>query len=249
VTATARPRGSQALASASRRVPNLLLAALCLWSAAPAAAEVGASAAVFSEASFRGYSLSAGRPVALLNLAYDDSSGAYAAASASAVLGSDEAIAPLSLQLNGGYAKRLRSDFVVDFGVTHARHSRYASREASSYTEIYAGVSRKAVSARISYAPHYFMSGYSTLYGELDANVSPMRKLNLNAHVGLLVPLDYPTEFGGSRTQRDWRVGVARQVGPLSLHAFLAGGGPGRDFYRDSYHSRTRLVFGLSAPL
>jgi uncharacterized protein (TIGR02001 family) len=217
--------------------------------ASPAGAEVGASAALFSEASFRGYSLSAGRPVALLNVSYDDPSGAYGAASATAVLGSDEAVAPLSLQLNGGYARRLKSDFIVDFGVVHSSYSRYASRGSSNYTEIYAGISRKAVSARISYAPHYFVSGYSTLYGEVDANFSPMRKLNLSAHVGLLVPLDYPADFGESRTQRDWRVGVARQVGPLSLHAFLTGGGPGRDFYRDSYHSRTRLVFGLSCPL
>jgi uncharacterized protein (TIGR02001 family) len=249
VTAAARPRGSQALGSTSRRVLKILLATLCLSFAAPAAAEVGASAALFSEASFRGYSLSAGRPVAVLNLSYDHPSGAYGATSAGAVLGSDELVEPLSLQLNGGYAKRLPTGIVVDFGLTHSNHSRYASRGSGSYTEIYAGISRKVVSARIGYAPHYFVSGYSTIYGEVDANFSPMPKLNLNAHVGLLVPLDYPAEFGARRIQRDWRIGAARQVGPLSLHAFLTGGGPGRDFYGGRSHSRTRLVLGLSYPL
>jgi hypothetical protein len=110
-------------------------------------------------------------------------------------------------------------------------------------------VSRKALSARVSYAPHYFVDGYRTLYGELEANFSPMSKLNLNAHVGILVPLDYPREFGKPRTQHDWRIGAARQVGPLSLHAFLTGGGPGRDYYRGHYRDRTSLVLGLSYPI
>jgi uncharacterized protein (TIGR02001 family) len=204
---------------------------------------------VFSEASFRGYSLSEGRPVAILGLSYDDASGAYAGASGSLVIGSDDGIEPLSLQLNAGYAKAFPSGTVLDFGVTHTTYSRYASRASTDYTEIYAGVSRKALSARVSYAPHYFVDGYRTLYGELNANFSPMSKLNLNAHVGMLVTLDYPEQFGKPRTQHDWRIGVARQVGPLSLHAFLTGGGPGRDYYRGRYRDRTSLVLGLSYPL
>ena len=81
-----------------------------------------------------------------------------------------------------------------------------------------------------------------------DANFSPIQA-DLNAHVGMLVPLDHPPDLEKPRTQHDWRIGVSRQTGRLSLHAFLTGGGPGRDYYRDHYHSRTRLVFGLSYPL
>jgi uncharacterized protein (TIGR02001 family) len=164
-------------------------------------------------------------------------------------MGSDDGIEPLSLQLNAGYAKALPSGTVLDFGVTHSTYSRYSSRASTDYTEIYAGVSRKALSARVSYAPHYFVDGYQTLYGELDANFSPMSKLNLNVHVGMLVPLDYPRSFEKPRTQHDWRIGVARQVGRVSLHAFLTGGGPGRDYYRGHYRDRTSLVLGLSYPI
>ena len=248
-TAAARRHGSRACVSPNKRLRPLILGVAGLISASPAAAEVGASAAVFSEASFRGYSLSQGRPVGLLNLSYDHAKGAYAAASGSLVLGTDDGIEPLSLQLNAGYAKRLPSDLVLDLGITHSSYSSYSSRGSNSYTEIYAGVSRKALSARISYAPHYFAPGYRTLYGEADVNVSPMMKLNLNAHIGLLVPVDYPEEVGKPRAQRDWRIGVSRQTGRLSLHAFLTGGGPGRDYYRERYHNRRRLVFGLSYPL
>mgnify|MGYP003579000076 CR=1 FL=1 len=248
-SAAARPHGSQARGSVIKRSLRLLSAGACLCSSAPAAAEVGASASLFSDARFRGYSLSAGHPVATFDLSYDDPSGLYGALSATAVLGTDEAIAPMGLQLNGGYAKRLKSGIVADFGVTHSNYSRYSSRASASYTEIYAGVSRKALSARISYAPHYFASGYSTLYGEVNASISPMPKLSLYGHVGLLVALDYPEASVKPRTQHDWSFGVSRQAGPVSLHAILTGGGPDADYYHDRAHSRTKLVFGVSYPL
>jgi uncharacterized protein (TIGR02001 family) len=247
--AVALLRDSRAHPSPTRHVRKLLLAALSLRCATPAAADVGASVSLFSEASFRGYSLSEGRPVALLNLSYDHPAGFYAATSATAVFGSGDAVEPLGLQLNGGYVRRVTSDVVLDLGVTHSSYSRYASKGSSSYTEVYAGLSRKVLSARISYAPHYFVHGASAFYGEVDANFSPAAKLNLNAHLGLLVPLDYSEDFEKSRNQHDWRVGVARQFGRVSLHAFLTGGGPDRDYYRGQDHGRTNLVLGLSYPL
>ena len=165
------------------------------------------------------------------------------------MFGSSEAVEPLSLQLNGGYARRLGSDAVLDLGIVHSSYSQYASKGSSSYTEVYAGVSRKALSARISYAPHYFVHGASAFYGEVDANLSPMPKLNLNAHVGLLIPVDYDEAADKPRNQHDWRIGVARQLGRISLHAFLTGGGPDRDYYRGHHHNRTNLVLGVSYPL
>ena len=247
--ATARLRGSQARDWPTRRILKLLAAAACLFSAAPAAAEVGASASLFSDARFRGYSLSGGNPVATLDLAYDDPSGLYGALSATAVLGSDDPIKPMGLLLNGGYAKRLQSGITVDFGAVHSNYSRYASRGSASYTEIYAGVSRKALSTRISYSPHYFGRGTSTVYGEVNANFSPLPKLNLFGHAGLLVPVERPDTIPRLRTQYDWSLGASRQLGRVSLHAILSGGGPDGDYYNDRYHSRTKLVFGLSYPL
>ena len=75
----------------------------------PAVAEVGATVSVFSEARFRAYSLSAGRPVASLDLSYDDPGGLYGGLSATAVMGGEDSFRPLGLVLNGGYAKRLSS--------------------------------------------------------------------------------------------------------------------------------------------
>jgi len=203
-------------------------------------AGVGAAVSVFSDARFRGYSLSGGHPVGILDLSYDDRSGLYAALSGSALANSG-GIRPLGLQLGAGYAKRL-SGFTVDFGAIHSRYSRYSGRGSSSYTEVYAGVTRKFLSARIAFSPHYFDRDARTLYGEIDANFTPVRKLHLSGHAGLLVPLNYRD----TTAQYDWRIGVSRDIGRASIHVIGSGGGPGKDYYRDRGHSRNALTVGVS---
>src|SRR5579863_229225 len=70
-----------ARASSWRRVRTdvlaLLLAAAASGWAASAAAQVSGSVSVMSEYIVRGYSVSAGKPAASLNLSYDDPSGLY----------------------------------------------------------------------------------------------------------------------------------------------------------------------------
>ena len=216
----------------------------------PAAAQVGAAVSIFSDARFRGYSLSAGRPVAIADLSYDDPSGLYGAFSGSAVLGGDDAIEPLGLQLNGGYARRVTPGLTLDLGVIHSEYSRYSSAEfPNSYTEIYAGMTHRFLTARAAFSPHYFADGAKTLYGEVDANVSAGRKLHLTGHLGLLVPLSSGEAIEDFRTQYDWRLGARREFGRTSLHVIATGGGPGRDYYRDHYRNRTAVTLGLSYAL
>src|SRR3982751_4540766 len=91
-----------------RRVRHLSVAAALalLFAAAPAEAGVGAVVSVFNDAQFRGASVSGRHPVGVLDLSYDDPGGIYVAASATAVAASG-GVKPLSLQINGGFAKRL----------------------------------------------------------------------------------------------------------------------------------------------
>jgi len=224
-----------------------VIAGLLLFAASPASAEVGAAVSVFSDARFRGYTLSSGHPVAVVDLSYDDPSGLYGAVSASAVASSGDGIQPLGLQLSGGYAKRLPGGVTIDIGAVHSSYTLYTSRGAStSYTEIYAGASRGFLTSRIYLSPHYFGHGTKAAYGELDATVSPLRRLRLSGHVGLLVPIEYPGANHDDRAQYDWRLGVAREVGPATLHVIATGGGPGHDYYGDRRHNRTALILGLS---
>jgi uncharacterized protein (TIGR02001 family) len=230
----------------TRTAARAVIFLLVCCSAAPAAAEIGATVSVFSDARFRGYSLSSGQPVGIIDFAYDDPSGFYADAAVTGVVRRDGDPALLGGQLTGGYARRLKSGTTLDFGITHSSYSNYSSSQrGTSYTEVYAGISRGAISSRIFLSPHYFASGHWTAYGEVNANVSPARKWSLNGHVGLLVPLRTPSgEAYGSQT--DWRIGVSRQVGRLSLHAAWSDGSPGKDFYYGRYHSRSAVVVGAT---
>lgn len=232
----------------ARTAKGAIAGLLGLCSASAAHAEVGATASVFSDAQFRGYSLSGGRPAGFLDFSWDDPSGAYAAASASAVASSGDGLQPLGLQLNAGYARRLSSGTTLDAGIVNSRYSRYSSLGGgNSYTEVYGGIARGLFSSRVYFSPHYFSSDTSTLYGEIEGGIAPAAKLRLTAHAGLLVPL---RSHSGSdydyRAQYDWRLGIARELGRLSLQAAWTGGGPGRDYYRGREHRRNRLVLGLS---
>lgn len=220
---------------------------VALVAADPAAAEVGAALSVYSDAQFRGYSLSGYRPVATVDLSYDDPSGFYGSLSASAV--AQDGVRPFGLQLGAGYARRLSSGTTLDFGVTQSTYRSYATGTASnSYSEIYAGLARGSLSSRLSFSPHYFRSGEWTLYGEVNGNFNLSARLRLIGHLGLLVPVRTP-RYAGSRAEHDWRLGLAHDLGRFTLHADVRGGGPGRDFYSGREHRRTRLVVGAAYSL
>lgn len=185
--------------------------------------------------------------MAVLDFAYDDASGFYWDASGTGVLRSNGNAAPLGLQLNAGYAKRLRSETIVDFGITSSTYSHYSPGEAArSYVEVYAGISRGSLSSRIFFSPHYSETGLWTAYGELNGTVSPARKWTLDGHVGMLVPIRKPTASERYRSVFDWRLGVSRELGPVSLHASWNVGARGRAYYGDHALGGRALVIGAS---
>ncbi len=237
---------------ASRRpllaVANALVVATCACAAAPAAGEVGAAISVFTDGRFRGYSISNHHPVAGIDLSYDDPSGAYLAASGSAVL-KRGGVHPLALKLNAGYARRLTSGVTLDAGIVHSRYSHYWNGAAGhSYTELYAGGSWKDLSARFYVSPHYFETRSSTLYGELEGSLNLVGELRLNGHAGALVPLE---SSNGSQTNPvfDWKVGLSHQFGRLSAHASWSGRGRLRRYEGTYTRSTNGLVLGVSCAL
>jgi uncharacterized protein (TIGR02001 family) len=243
VIARARARASRARGSRTRLAVAVALGAGC---AVPARADVAASLSVFSDLRFRGYSLSEGRHVAVLDFAYDHPSGFYADAVGSGVFGQGGDPAPLGVQLTGGYAKRLKQGTTLDFGITHSRYSSYSSAaQGNSYTEVYVGIARGALSSRIFLSPHYFETGRWTAYGEVNASVSPARMWTIDGHAGVLVPLRASSNES-YRREVDWRLGLSRELGRLSLSAAWSAGAPGRDYYRGRHRSRSALVLGAS---
>jgi uncharacterized protein (TIGR02001 family) len=215
-----------------------------LAASAPASAEVGATASIFSEARHRGVSLSAGHPVGEIALSYDDPEGFYGSLAGTVVVSSEYGLRPLGLLESIGYAKRLRNGPTIDVGVLNANYSRYTGYDRSSgYSELYAGLVGKVFSSHIYLSPNYFRSHSWTAYGEVEAGIQPTRKVRLTAHVGSLVPLG---SAYSSRVQYDWQIGATREIGPLSLHLAFSDGGPGRDFYGERLHRRRALVAGAT---
>ena len=103
------------------------------------------------------------------------------------------------------------------------------------------------IATRLYFSPDYFHPGVATLYGEVEAALQPSPKWRISAHVGALAYLSAPDAYRVSRVTRyDWRLGVARQLGSFELHAALSGGGPGKEYYSGSTHSKTAVTGGMS---
>ena len=221
-----------------------LLSGLC--AALPAGAQVSGSVDVESDYRYRGYSLSAGEPVVTGELGYDDKSGLYANLSVTGQLADGGRF--LGVEGNIGYAKRLSPTVSIDAGVRHTHYDpSYDGGVSRNYTEAYIGVAAGRIASRLYFSPNYFHAGVATLYGEVEGALQPSPKWRLSAHVGALGYLATPYAYPVNRVTRyDWRLGVARQLGSFELHAALSGGGPGKEYYSGSVHSRTAVSGGVS---
>ena len=224
----------------SRRVTNhpsriWPVALAILWSAAaPAAAQMAGSVTVDSDYRYRGYSLSDGKPVASAQLSYDDQSGFYLNGALTGVARS-EGLDFLGYEANFGFARRVSTTVSVDAGVVRSlyRYPVYGVERSGSYDEAYVGLNAHNISARVSYSPHYFRPGATTLYGEVEAGFQPAAKWRLSGHAGVLKYLTAP-EYFDDRTRFDWRLSASREFGRLELHSALSGGSARR---RYSYHT------------
>ena len=223
-----------------------------LWAAAailsclitrPAAAQVNGSIGVDSDYRLRGYSLSAGRPVATAQIGYDDDSGVYFNLSATGVLDRDDGV-----QGNIGYVRKLSRKLSIDGGVVRSQYrAPDPTSRSHNYTEVYLGIASDPFSARLYYSPDYFRPDVSTLYGEVEATIRPAKDWRINGHLGSLVYVATPARyFPGRQARYDWRIGVSRRFGNLDLHAALSGGGPGQEYYSGDLHSKTALTAGAS---
>jgi uncharacterized protein (TIGR02001 family) len=254
VTARAVQAAARSREATARRVGIRTLIAVsgALLAASPtvAQAQVGAVISIFSDDRFRGISFSEGRPVGTLDLSYDAPNGLYGAASGSVVATEHEGLKALGVTLNGGYAKRFRSGLTADVGIVHSRYSHYSGVAGSrDYTEVYAGVAGSFLGARVSVSPDYLGAAHWTLHGEINGHLDLIPKLLLDGEIGLLLPMGSGGYSGNLRPIMDARLGLSRQVGPVTLHAALTTRSGGGEIYGGRGHGRTALIVGISTAL
>jgi uncharacterized protein (TIGR02001 family) len=207
-------------------------------------AQVAGQVSIQNDYRVRGYSVSDGRPVAILDLSFDHPSGVYLNGTAVLAPPEDGWSALPALIGAFGYARRLSPLVSADAGVTRSEYFRTKDGAGAGYTELYAGVTTRHLAAHLYYSPDYFRSGASTIYAEADGVIEPIDRLRLNAHVGVLNYVRWPGSGAPPPTQVDWRVGVSRQFGAISLSGAVTGGWPGQDYYGGEPHSKTGVVVG-----
>ena len=239
--------GSRGRRADLRHTGALAAPLILCFAANPACGQVSGSVDVESDYRLRGYSLSAGQPVATAQIGYDDASGVYLNLSATGEIGRED---PLFLGVQGdiGYARRLNATLSIDGGIARSQY-RSPDRESRShnYTEVYLGLASGPFSARVYYSPDYEQADMSSLYAEVEATFRPATNWRINGHLGSQVYLATPAPYlGGHAARYDWRLSVARELGSFDLHAALSGGGPGKDYYSGSSHGKVALTAGAA---
>jgi uncharacterized protein (TIGR02001 family) len=215
--------------------------------AVPAFAQVAFSAAAESDDRVRGVSLSDGRPILSLSVAYDSPDGPYAGATVLGIDTRNSGLQTLGYVAYAGYAARLNASTSWEVGVTNNQISVYLDRKyLNNYTEIYAGFTEKNVSVHIYYSPEYLYEKDGAIYIEADGAVRPAEHWRLFGHMGLLSPMNAADPSGDERTVFDVRAGVAREFTHADLHLALTTTSPAPMFPPGRGQQRTALVFGAA---
>ena len=214
--------------------------------ATPAAADVGGSLVIASDDRFRGASISDGRPVATVAMSLDAPSGLYGGVSVTAGGIHDEGVRLLRSVQYVGYARRVAPSVSVDVGAVRRAYDRYATVEyGRSFTELYAGLVGRRVSAHLFYAANYDGWGHDASYVQVEGTLVERGRVTLSGHVGGLRPPRIEG-FGRSITL-DWRLGATwrpDQVAAVSLT--WIGAGQGYDRYSEDRRTGRRGALILS---
>src|ERR1043166_406488 len=118
-----RPRAGTSATSAALPCCLLLAAAIV---AQPAAAQLGGTITLSSEARLRGRPISDHRPVAELQLVHDSGNGIYLGGSAAFVVTRHAGLQPLSFTPYLGFARRISPSTTLDIGIVHSRYGEYS---------------------------------------------------------------------------------------------------------------------------
>jgi len=245
-----RPSPRPAAAERVRRrplLPTFIVALSWACLAHPASAQMAGRAALESDYRVRGVSFSDGRPVASLTLSYDHASGAYLGATGLIGAADGAGVRALGYQVDLGYARQTASGLGWDVGLTQTGFSEYRGSEHEiRYSEIYAGIVRRNLSAHLYYSPSYLGGHVRTLYAEVDGAIRPAPRWRLFAHAGLLTPLSRDDGAPPPGTQYDLRAGAAVEVRAAELRLAWTHVGPGSPYPAELPRSRDAVVVSAS---
>lgn len=166
---------------------GLLVGLFALGLSAPAQAQLSGSLTVASDVRLRGFSLTERRPAISLSGAYDDRSGLYAGGSLIAHDPEGRSARLLGHTEYLGYAVRAESGLSWDVGVANVDLTLYRDQKYPlRYGQLYLGVARDSLSARLSLSPNFPRKGVSTAYLDLNGVVRPAEDWRIAGHLGVM---------------------------------------------------------------
>ena len=189
--------------------------------AANVSAQVSGSLTLVSDYRFRGVSLSHNRPAAQLGAVYDDARGWYAGAFASTAQFAYPSSRELQALVFVGYVWRFPSGLSSEVG---ADYSAFTGAGGYSYPEVYWGIAYENLSARLYYAPRYFVDDSEAIYGEVNCVQPLLDRVRLLAHAGILRNSS-DNAYGGRAVHHvfDARIGVGVDFDQFSVQLNWVG--------------------------
>lgn len=208
-----------------------------------AQAQFAGSIALSSNEMFRGESISDDDPALSVSVSMDDTSGLFAGAIVSMAAGGEPPRVTYASQY-AGYAIRT-GETSVEAGIIHRSYDRIVDTDyGKDFVELYAGVTHKAVKARLYISPDYRRDNRTSFYGEINARLFSAHGWGVDGHFGLSVIPDVKENSSGStlRTYRDWRLQVSRPIGKI----FLSAGAAATNYPVYSASGKARLFGTIS---
>jgi uncharacterized protein (TIGR02001 family) len=182
-----------------------------LLGAGPAWAQLSGSVTLATDYRLRGVSLTDRRPALSLAAAYDDPSGFYAGGAVIAHNPESSSVRVLGHTEYLGFAARGAGGTSWDVGFANVDMTLYLDRKYPlEYRQVYVGVAKDALSARLSYSPDYPREGVRSVYLDLNGAVRPAENWRLTGHLGAMSRLDGDRAIDGKPTRYDVRLGLAR---------------------------------------
>lgn len=171
---------------------------------------------------YRGDQASNGDPTATLGVHHETDSGLYLGGTITVALGGEAGTRLSSGSQYGGYSVRAGGT-TFDIGVIHRTYrADYSDEYARDFTEVYAGVTRGKLTARVFLSPQY-VPGRFSVYAEADLALFERRGWSLSSHAGLRLTRASGPPINTETTKFDYAIRAGKAFGRLSIGAALSG--------------------------